>query len=36
VGKSSMMAPLGGSLSDQQIRNVIAFIRSLADPPYQP
>jgi mono/diheme cytochrome c family protein len=36
VGKSPMMAPLGGSLSDPQIRNVIAFIRSLADPPYQP
>ena len=36
VGKSSMMAPLGGSLSDQQIRNVIAFIRTLADPAYQP
>ena len=36
VGKSSTMAPLGGSLSDQQIRNVIAFIRTLADPPYQP
>ncbi len=36
VGKSPMMAPVGGSLSDQQIRNVIAFIRSLADPPYQP
>jgi len=36
VGKSAMMAPLGGSLSDQQIRNVIAFIRSLANPPYQP
>jgi hypothetical protein len=29
-----MMAPLG--LSDQQIHNVIAFIRTLADPPYQP
>ena len=36
VGKSPMMAPVGGSLSDQQIRNVIAFIRTLADPPYQP
>jgi len=35
VGKSPMMAPVGGSLSDQQIRNVIAFIRSLADPPYR-
>ncbi len=36
VGKSPMMAPLAGSLSDQRIRNVIAFIRTLADPPYQP
>jgi mono/diheme cytochrome c family protein len=36
VGKSPMMAPLGGSLSDQQIHNVIAFIRTLANPPYQP
>ena len=34
VGKSPMMAPLG--LSDQKIHNVIAFIRSLAEPPYQP
>ena len=36
VGKSPMMAPLGGSLSDQRIHNVIAFIRTLANPPYQP
>jgi mono/diheme cytochrome c family protein len=36
VGKSSMMAPWGGTLSDEQIRNVVAFIRSLAVPPYQP
>ena len=36
VGKSPIMAPLGGSLSDQQIRNTIAFIRTLADPPDQP
>jgi mono/diheme cytochrome c family protein len=34
VGKSPMMAPLG--LSDQQVHNVIAFIRTLAEPPYQP
>ena len=34
VGKSPTMAPLG--FSDQQIHNVIAFIRTLADPPYQP
>jgi len=25
---------LGGTLDDQQIRDVIAFVRSLADPPY--
>jgi len=36
VGKSQMMAPLGGALSDQQIRNVIAFVRTLANPPYHP
>ncbi|HXV37199.1 MAG TPA: cytochrome c [Myxococcota bacterium] len=36
VGKSAMMAPLGGSLSDAQIRNIIAYIRTLADPPYRP
>ena len=34
VGKSPMMAPWGGSLKDEQIRDVIAFVRSLADPPY--
>ncbi len=36
VGKSPLMAPWGGALSDQQIENVIAFMRTLADPPYQP
>ncbi len=36
VGKSSMMAPWGGSLGEQQILDLVAFIRSLADPPYQP
>ena len=34
VGKSEMMAPWSGSLSDAQIHDIIAFIRSLADPPY--
>lgn len=34
VGKSSMMAPWGTTLSDDRIRDVIEFIRSLADPPY--
>jgi len=36
VGKSAMMAPQGGALSDQQIRDVIAYIRTLAVPPYKP
>jgi high-affinity iron transporter len=36
VGKSSMMAPWGGSLDEQQILDVVAFIRSLADPAYRP
>jgi mono/diheme cytochrome c family protein len=30
VGKSPLMAPWGGSLSDAQIHDVIAYIRSLA------
>jgi len=36
VGRSPLMVAWGGSLSDAEIRNVIAFIRTLADPPYQP
>src|SRR5262249_762150 len=34
VGKSPAMAPWGGALSDAQIRDVIAYIRTLANPPY--
>ncbi len=34
VGKSPMMAPWGGTLTDDQIRDVVAFTRSLANPPY--
>jgi len=34
VGKSPLMAPWGGMLSDAQIWDVVAFVRSLADPPY--
>ena len=30
VGKSPLMPPWGGALSDQDIKNVIAFIRTLA------
>jgi mono/diheme cytochrome c family protein len=36
AGKSPMMVPMNGMLSDQQIRNLVAFVRSLADPPYEP
>ena len=36
VGKSALMAPWRGMLSDQDIADVIAFIRTLADPPYVP
>ena len=36
VGKSPVMAAWGGALTDAQIRDVIAFIRTLADPPYSP
>ena len=35
VGKSPLMAPWGGTLSDAQIWDVVAFVRSLAEPPYR-
>lgn len=35
VGKSPLMAPWGGMLTDAQIWDVVAFVRSLANPPYQ-
>ena len=34
AGKSPLMAAWGGSLSDAQIRDAVAYIRSLADQPY--
>ena len=34
VGKSPLMAPWGGTLSDAQIWDVVAFVRTLAAPPY--
>jgi cytochrome c oxidase cbb3-type subunit 3 len=34
VGKSPLMAPWGGTLTDDQIHDVVAFVRSLAKPPY--
>ena len=36
VGKSPEMAAWRGTLADAQIWDLIAFIRSLADPPYAP
>ena len=35
VGKSSMMAPWGTTLSEDDINSLIVFIRTLADPPYE-
>jgi mono/diheme cytochrome c family protein len=34
VGKSALMAPWSGVLSDDQIWDVVAFIRTLAEPAY--
>lgn len=34
VGKSAMMAPWGGTMSDDQIQSVVVFMRSLAVPAY--
>lgn len=34
VGKSALMAPWGGMLTDAQIWDVVAFVRTLAKPPY--
>jgi cytochrome c oxidase cbb3-type subunit 3 len=36
VGKSAMMPPYGRMLSAEDIRDVIAFARAIAQPPYQP
>jgi mono/diheme cytochrome c family protein len=36
MGKSAMMPPYGRMLSDEEIRDVIAFGRAIAVPAYQP
>ena len=36
MGKSAMMPPWGRTLSQEEIRAVIAYIRAIAQPPYQP
>lgn len=33
--KSASMPPFGGTLTDKQIKAVVAYMRSVADPPYQ-
>jgi mono/diheme cytochrome c family protein len=35
VGKSSFMPPWGSALDEKQIRDLVAFIRTLAVPPYK-
>jgi mono/diheme cytochrome c family protein len=35
LGKSSFMPPWGSALSDKQIRDIVAYIRSLANPPFK-
>lgn len=35
AGKSSFMPSWGGALTDQQIRDIIAYIRSIAVPAYR-
>jgi mono/diheme cytochrome c family protein len=35
VGKSTFMPSWGGALNDKQIREVVAYIRTLATPPYK-
>jgi mono/diheme cytochrome c family protein len=36
LGKSAMMPPYGQTLSQEEIRALIAFTRAIAQPPYQP
>jgi len=36
LGKSAMMPPYGRTLSDEEITDLIAYIRAIAQPPYQP
>ncbi|HEY7166305.1 MAG TPA: cytochrome c [Candidatus Binatia bacterium] len=35
VGKSSFMPSWGGALDQKQIRDMVAYLRSIADPPYK-
>ena len=35
VGKSAMMPGWGGQFKENQLRDVVAYVRSMADPPYK-
>jgi cytochrome c oxidase cbb3-type subunit 3 len=35
VGKSAFMPSWGGVLKDNQVRDVVAYVRSIANPPYR-
>ena len=36
VGKSSFMPAWGSSLKEKQIRDIVAYLKTIADPPYKP
>ena len=36
VGKSSFMPAWGSSFNEKQIRDIVAYLRIIADPPYKP
>jgi mono/diheme cytochrome c family protein len=36
VGKSPMMPGWGGQFKENQLRDIVAYVRSIADPPYKP
>jgi mono/diheme cytochrome c family protein len=36
VGKSTFMPSWGGALNDKQIRDIVAYIRTIATPAYKP
>jgi mono/diheme cytochrome c family protein len=35
VGKSAMMPGWGGQFKEKQLRDIVAYVRSIADPPYK-
>jgi mono/diheme cytochrome c family protein len=36
AGKSPFMPAWGGQLNEKQVRDVVAYVRSMANPPYAP